>query len=122
MASESGQSVRLINRRLVAHPVVCAVLVCIDDGIADGIAQAAVLVAFVLAQHAILVRAQTLDGGLRAQVGVAGMQVHRAHAQGFEGVAQQQALAGGVDVAALHAGAVPGAAPIASVGTLLSMS
>src|SRR5206468_1553937 len=53
-------------------------------------------------------RAQRLDGPLRAEVEVVGPQADDLAAQGVERMAEEQQLAGGVDVRTLAALAVPG--------------
>ncbi len=81
-----------------------------EDRVAHGVAQAAVGTALVGAQHAIAMRAEAFDRALRIEVAVVGMEFHRHAVQRGEGVPEQQALAGGVEVALLPALRVPGIA------------
>src|SRR5688572_12632216 len=70
----------------------------------------------VVADHAVLLRAQRLDGALRPEIEVVGAQPDHLALQLVEGVGKKQQLARGIDVAALRALRVPGPADLHPVG------
>src|SRR5688572_22513494 len=74
------------------------------------VADAAVAPRPVVADDAVLLRAQRLDRLLRAEIEVVGAQADHLAADGLKTVAEQQQLAGGIDVRALAALRVPGVA------------
>src|SRR5262245_43325665 len=86
------------------------------DAVHDGVANAAVAPRRVMPDHAVLLRAQGLDGTLRAEVEVVGAQADDLAADLFEAMLQQHQLARRVDVAALPALRVPGVADLDAVG------
>ena len=61
----------------------------VEERVGDGIAQRAILLPRVLADHSILPCAEPLDRRLRAQVLVAGVEIDGAHAALVEGMAQR---------------------------------
>ena len=63
------------------------------------VAHGAVAARGVMADHAVLLRAQRLDRALRCEVEVVGAQADHLAADGLERVLEQEQLAGGVDVA-----------------------
>src|SRR5438876_174348 len=64
----------------------------------------------VIATHAVLLRDERFAPELVAKIEVVGAQADDLAAERFEGVAQQQQLAGGVEVCALATASVPGVA------------
>src|SRR5262245_42969680 len=80
------------------------------------VADAAVASRPVVADHAVLLRAERLDRALGAEVEVVGAQADHLAAHFFEAVLEQQELAGGVHVRALHALRVLGVADLDPVG------
>src|SRR5690606_21993332 len=82
----------------------------VQDGEADRIAQAAVAMAHVLAQDALLLCAQPRDGGTRCGVERAGVEADAGAAQRLERMAEQRQLGVGVQAGALHRARIPGVA------------
>src|SRR6478752_2810931 len=82
----------------------------------DGVADAAVAARPVVADDAVLLRAERLDRLLRAEVEVVGAQAHHLAAELLEGVGEEQQLARGVDVRPLAALRVPGVPDLHAVG------
>src|SRR5574341_1939430 len=70
----------------------------------------------VVADDAVLLRAERLDRALRAEIEIVGAQADDLAMDLFEAVFEQQQLARAVDVAALHALRVPGVADLDAVG------
>src|SRR3990167_1916503 len=87
-----------------------------QDAVNAGVAQRAlrvwVAVDLVRTQHAVELGAQALDAAPALVVEEVGAELHRDAVQRLERVGQQQALALGVERAALHGGAVPGGADL----------
>src|SRR5688572_6553060 len=81
-----------------------------------GIAYAAVATRPVVADDAVLLRAERLDRALRAEIEVVGAQAHHFASQFFEAVLEEKQLARGVHVRALAARRVPGPADLDAVG------
>ena len=79
-----------------------------DDRIDAGVAQIAVLAAAVIAQNAVELGAEALDGAAAGAVEEMGAEFYGDAVQRLEGVGQQHALAFGVDGAALNAPPIPG--------------
>src|SRR5690606_10499207 len=80
----------------------------VQDRETDRVAQAAVAMAHVLAQDALLLGAQAGDGGSRCGVERAGVETDAGAAHRFERVAEQQQLGFGVQAGALHRARIPG--------------
>src|SRR6478672_3678121 len=78
-----------------------------EDAVHHGVADGAVAPHPVMADHAVLLRAERLDGALGAEVEVVGAQTHDFAFQGFKCMGEQQKLTDGVDVRALDALRVP---------------
>ncbi len=60
-----------------------------------------------MANHAVLLGAESFDRALRAEIEVVGPETDDLAAERVEGVAEQEQLAGGVDVGALATLPVP---------------
>jgi hypothetical protein len=89
----------------------------VDAGVAQRAVRIGVAVDLVRAQHAVELGAQAFDAAPALVVEEVRAELHRDAVQRLEGVPQQQALAFGVERAALHPGAVPGGADLdAAVG------
>src|SRR5262245_39240383 len=104
MPAETGQQVALDVRPLGREHAV-------HHGVADG----AVSARPVVADDAVLLRAERLDRALRAEIEVVGAQANYLAADFLEAELEQQQLAGGVHVAALPARRVPGVADLDAV-------
>src|SRR5690606_15973262 len=78
----------------------------------DRVAHGAVAAQGMVPQHAVLAGPQTLYGALRGDVVVVGTPSHPRSAECIARVAQQQQLAGRVDMAALPAFSIPGVADL----------
>src|ERR1041384_2066726 len=81
-----------------------------------GVAHAAVAPRPVMADDAVLLRAERLDRALRREVEIVGAQPHHPAFQRFESMGKKQKLARGVDMASLNALRVPGVAYLDAVG------
>src|SRR5688572_5112209 len=80
------------------------------------VAHRAVAAQPVVADHAVLLRAQGLDGALRAEIEVVGAQTDDCAFQGFECITEEQQLARGIHMRALAVLGVPGPADLDAVG------
>src|SRR5262245_27418456 len=80
------------------------------------VADAAVAPRPVVADDAVLLRAERLDRLLRAEIEVVRAQAHHLAIEALEGIGKQQQLARRVDVAALAALRVPGPADLDAIG------
>src|SRR6185436_15810126 len=80
------------------------------------VADAAVAPRPVVADHAVLLRAERLDRALRAEIEIVGAQADHLAAQLLESVGEKEELACGIDVRALAARGVPGVADLDTVG------
>src|SRR6185436_20049099 len=87
-----------------------------EDAVHHCVADGAVAPQPVVADHAVLLCAERLDGTLGAEVEVVGAQTDDFAFQRLESMGKQQKLARGVDVAALKALGVPGVADLDAVG------
>src|SRR4051794_25348407 len=70
----------------------------------------------VMADDAVLLRAERLDCALRSEVEVVGAQADHLAAELLEAVGEEEQLARGVDVAALVARRIPGVADLHAIG------
>lgn len=86
-----------------------------QDAVHHRVPRGAIPPRLVVADHAVLRGAQRLDRPLRPAVVDVGPQPHDLAAEGLEGVAHEQQLAGGIDVAALPPRGVPGVADFDAV-------
>src|SRR5688572_19505650 len=87
-----------------------------EHAVHHGVADRAVAPRPVVADHAVLLRAQRLDGALRAEIEVVGAQANDLAVQFLESVLEEQELAGAVHVRTLAARRVPGVAYFHAVG------
>src|SRR5262249_26611064 len=86
-----------------------------EDAVHHGVADGAVASHPVVANHAILLRAERLDGALGAEIEVVGAQTDDFAFQGFKCMSEKQELAHGVDAGALDTLRVPGPADLDAV-------
>src|SRR5712691_11974003 len=86
-----------------------------ENAVHHHIAHAAVATDAVMANHPVLLGAERFDGALRPKIEIVGPQADHFAGERVERMAQQQQLAGGVDVRALAAAAVPGMADFQAV-------
>src|SRR5688572_10845465 len=86
-----------------------------EHAVHHAVAHRAVAPRPVVADHAVLLRAERLDRALRAEVEIVGAQAHDLAVQLFKRVLEKQQLARGIHVAALAARGVPGPADFDAV-------
>ena len=73
----------------------------------DAVAHGAVASCLMVSKDAVLLRAEGRDRSLRGEVEVVGAKADNSAAQRIEGMAEQETLARGVDMAALPTAGVP---------------
>src|ERR1700758_1448568 len=83
---ESGRRLCAESRQSHIQPALHIGPFAGEDRVAHRIAQRAVRAALVSAQHAVLVRAQALDGALGIEIAMVGMELHRYAAESLKGV------------------------------------
>src|SRR4051812_46077875 len=86
-----------------------------ENAVHHDVARAAIATDAEMANDAVLPGAKRLDGALRTEIEIVRAQADHLTAQRVERVAQQQELAGRVDVGALAAATVPGVADFHAV-------
>src|SRR4051812_49221007 len=86
-----------------------------QDAVHDTVSHRSVSPGVVMADHAILMRAERFDGSLRCKVEVVGPESNDSTPQRRKPVFKQQQLARGVDPAALPTGRIPGIANLDSI-------
>src|SRR5712672_4452355 len=86
-----------------------------EHAVHHGVPDAAVASRHVMADHAVLLRAQRLDGLLRAEVEVVGAKADHLAIDCFKTMRKQKQLAGGIYVAALTALGIPRVADLHAI-------
>src|SRR5438445_3033493 len=79
-----------------------------QDTVHHHVPDGAVAAHAVVTDHTVLLRAQRLDRALRAEIEIIGAEAHDVASERVEGAAEEQQLAGRIDVRALAAARVPG--------------